>query len=158
MIKDLLSLSVVRSASFNHLLDKESFLYLYKSLVRPHLEYASVIWSPKIKKHQDIIEKVQRRATRLLTEMSHLSYTDRLLLTLGLPFLKYRRERTDVIQLFKITHGFDTVRISSTCPICNNPMFKPSLATQTRGHPSTTYLRTPSQLLFYQSVRQLEQA
>ena len=128
--------------TFKHL-DKESFLYLYKSLVRPHLEYASVIWSPKMKKHQDSIEKVQRRATRLLPEISHLSYTDRLL-TLGLPSLKYRRERTDshfynqlyyVIQLFKITHGFDTVSISSTCPICNNPMFKPSLDTQTRGHP-----------------------
>ena len=105
--------------TFKHL-DKESFLCLYKSLVRPHLEYALVIWSPKIKKHQDSIEKVQRRATRLLPEISHLPYTDRLS-TLGLPSLKYRRERTDVIQLFKITHRFDTVRISSTCPICNNP-------------------------------------
>ena len=87
-----------------------------------------------MKKHQDSIEKVQSRATRLLPEIAHLSYTDRLL-TLGLPSLKYRQERTDVLQLFKITHGFDTVSISSTCPICNNPMFKPSLATHTRGHP-----------------------
>ena len=43
--------------TFKHL-HKESFLYLYKSLVRPHLEYASVIWSPKINKRQDSIEKV----------------------------------------------------------------------------------------------------
>ena len=71
--------------TFKHL-HKESFLYRYKSPVRPHLEYASVIWSPKMKKHQDSIEKVQRRATRLLPEISHLSYTDRLL------------------TLFKITH------------------------------------------------------
>ena len=87
-----------------------------------------------MKKRQDNTEKVQRRATRLLPEISHLSYTG-MLLTLGLPSSKYRRERTDVIQLFKTTHGFDTVSISSTCPICNNPMFKPSLATQIRGHP-----------------------
>ena len=59
--------------TFRHL-DKESFLYLYKILVHPYLEYASVIWSPKMKKHQDSIEKVQRRATRLLPEISHLSY------------------------------------------------------------------------------------
>ena len=59
--------------TFKHL-DKESFLYLYKSLVRPHLEYVSVIWSRKMKKHQDSIEKVQIRATRLLPEISHLSY------------------------------------------------------------------------------------
>ena len=119
--------------TFEHL-DKESFLYLYKSLVCPHLEYASVIWSLKIKKHQDSIEKVQRRATRLFPEICHLSYTDRLL-TLGLPTLKYRRERADVIQFLKITHGFDTVSISSTCPICNNPIFTPSLVIQTCDHP-----------------------
>ena len=70
-------------------LNKESFLYLYKSLIRPHLEYAIVKWSPKIKKHEDNIEKVQRRAARLLPETSQLSYNDRLL-TLGLPTLKYR--------------------------------------------------------------------
>ena len=107
--------------TFKHL-DKESFLYLYKSLVHPHLEYALVIWSPKIKKHQDSTEKVQIRATRLLPEISHLSYTDRLL-TPGLPSLKYRRERTDVIQLFKITHGFDTVvvvHVQYAIILCSN--------------------------------------
>ena len=89
-----------------------------------------------MKKHQDSIEKVQRRATRLLPEKSHLSYTDRLLTVNPWSTLfKVQTERTDVIQLFKITHGFDTVSISSTCPICNNPMFKLSLATKTRGHP-----------------------
>ena len=51
--------------------------------------------------------------------------------------LQLGREITDGNQLFKITHGFDTVSISSTCPICNKSMFKPSLATQTRGHPYT---------------------
>ena len=45
--------------TFKHL-DKESFLYLYKSLVHPHPEYASVIWSPKIKKHQDKTHKKKR--------------------------------------------------------------------------------------------------
>ena len=78
------AMGLIRHA-FKHL-DKESFLYLYKSLAHPHLEYASVIWSPKIKKHQNSMEKVKRRATRLLPKTFHLSYTDRLL-TLGLPTL-----------------------------------------------------------------------
>ena len=76
----------------------------------------------------------EKKSHQLLPETFHLSYTD-MLLILGLPTLKYKRERTDVIQLFKITHGFLTVRISSTCPICNKHMFKQSLATQTHCHP-----------------------
>ena len=47
-------------------LDTEIFLTLYKSLVRPHLEYATVVWSPLYKKDRIAIENVQRRATRLV--------------------------------------------------------------------------------------------
>ena len=50
-------------------MDQEMFLTLYKSLVRPHLEYASVIWSPKFKKDKIAIENVQRRATRLVQSL-----------------------------------------------------------------------------------------
>ena len=46
--KDNSAVGMIRH-TFNHL-DKESVPYLYKSLVRPHLEYDSVIWSPQIKK------------------------------------------------------------------------------------------------------------
>ena len=47
-------------------MDKEMFLNLYKSIVRPHLEYATCVWSPQYKKDAITIENVQRRATRLL--------------------------------------------------------------------------------------------
>ena len=43
-------------------LDPEMFLTLYRSLVRPNLEYATVIWSPMYKKDRITIENVQRRA------------------------------------------------------------------------------------------------
>ena len=45
-------------------LDTEIVLNLYKSLVRPHLEYATFVWSPLYKKDRIAIENVQRRASR----------------------------------------------------------------------------------------------
>ena len=47
-------------------MDKDMFLHLYKSLVRPQLEYATSVWSPLYKKDMIAIENVQRLATRLL--------------------------------------------------------------------------------------------
>ena len=85
--------------SFTYM-DKSMFLNLYKTM-GPHLEYASPVWSPFLRKQQVAIENVQRRATRLLTNISHLSYKDRLIY-LGLPSLEYRRKRADMLQVFKI--------------------------------------------------------
>ena len=51
---------------------------LYKSIVRPHLEYGSNIWSVMHTKEAIQIENVQRRATKLVKNIQHLSYSDRL--------------------------------------------------------------------------------
>ena len=59
--------------SFKYM-DNDMFLQLFKSLVRPHLEYGSTVWSVASKKEAIIIENVQRRATRLIKEIQHLSY------------------------------------------------------------------------------------
>lgn len=85
---------------------KPMFLNLYKSLVRPHVEYATVICSPRLKKDKIAIENVQRRATKVLSNISHLPYHERLK-SLGLPSLEYRRERADMIQVFRIKSGLD---------------------------------------------------
>ena len=87
-------------------MDKTIFLHLYKSLVRPHLEYASTVWSPHLRKHQIAIENVQRRATKLLSNIQFLPYTDRLK-HLGIPSLEYRRLRADMLQVFKILFKYD---------------------------------------------------
>lgn len=69
--------------SFTHL-DQHNFKLLYKALVRPHLEYGHAVWYPHLRKHIDLLEQVQRRATRQVPGLAHLSYTDRLR-RLGLP-------------------------------------------------------------------------
>ena len=57
--------------SFTYL-DKDMFLLLYKALVRPHLKYANVIWHPIFKRQSIMIEKVQRRATKVLKKIANL--------------------------------------------------------------------------------------
>ena len=49
-------------------LDKDMFLKLYKALVRSHLEYGNVIWSPYLKRQSIQVERIQRRATKLVPE------------------------------------------------------------------------------------------
>ena len=119
--------------SFKYL-NKDIFKLLYKSMIRPHLEYGSVIWSPHLKKHMDAIERVQRRATKLVSEIKHLSYNDRLR-ALDLPTLKFRRDRADLIETYNILtqkHLLDTHCHCHLCP--DKQMFQRSLSTVTRGH------------------------
>ena len=54
-------------------LDKDTFLPLYKTMVRRHLDYAIAVWYP-YKKHITGIENVQRRATKELPGMKNLTY------------------------------------------------------------------------------------
>ena len=85
--------------SFIHL-DEESFLRLYKALVRPHLEYANPVWAPRFKRQAEVIENVQRRATKLIPGFNDLTYEERIR-KLKLPILKYRRLRGDLIKNIK---------------------------------------------------------
>ena len=71
------------------------------------------------------IENVQRRATRFVSNLKTLSYPERLK-TLGLPSMEYRRDRADMIQVYKILSGIDKVDKDLFFTMSNNP---------TRGHP-----------------------
>lgn len=73
-------------------------------MVRSHLEYANCIWSPYTVQDKKNIEKVQMRATKLIKEIKHLSYIERLKY-LKLPTLLYRRFRGDMIMVFKLLSG-----------------------------------------------------
>ena len=82
-------------------LDNKTFKLLYTSLVRPLLEYANPVWNPYKIKHIDMLENVQRRATKIMHGMEELSYPERLR-KIGLPSLTYRRHRGDMIEVYKI--------------------------------------------------------
>lgn len=101
-------------------------LRLYKSLVRPHLEYCVPAWSPHYVKDKVLIEKIQRRFSRMIPSIRKLSYEDRLK-ELGLWSLEDRRVRADLIEVYKIIHG-----ISSVDP---QTFFELSTHNRTRGHP-----------------------
>ena len=110
--------------SFEYL-NKEMFLKIYKTMVRPILEYGNLIWGPHFKLDQESIEKVQRRATRLLPSLRHLTYQQRLS-ELNLPSLEYRRMRGDMIFMYQIFHHL--INIDSDL------LFSSPHISTTRGH------------------------
>ena len=86
-----------------------SFALLYKTYVRCHMEYCVQAWNPYYRKDIDILEKIQRRATRMVPVLRHLSYSDRLQ-RLKLTSLEDRRQRGDLIEAYKIISGKENVR------------------------------------------------
>ncbi len=85
-------------------LDKDSMNTLYKSLIRPLLEYGHVIAYPRYEKDCKLIEGVQRRATKMVPQLHKCTYTDRLK-EMKLPSMYYRRDRGDMIECYKVTHN-----------------------------------------------------
>ena len=58
--------------NFIHM-DSRTFVMLYKAVVRPHVEYANSIWSPCKKGDIEAIEKVQKRATKLVISLKKVT-------------------------------------------------------------------------------------
>ena len=108
------------------LLDIQTLPLLFKTLVRPHLEYGNIIWGPFNKEDQRLVERVQRRATRLVPDVRHLPYQERLC-KLQLPSLLYRRRRGDVIMMYMLMNGHLNLN--------KEDFIQAAPSAGTRGHP-----------------------
>ena len=93
--------------------DKDTILRLYKSLVRPQLEYCIQVWNPYLKQDIEKLEKVQRRATKMIWGYKDLSYEERLK-RCGLTTLEKRRNRGDLIEAYKIITGKEALLSGSS--------------------------------------------
>jgi len=104
--------------------NKAVLLSLYKTLVRPSLEYCSPAWSPHYIKDKVLLERAQHRFTRMIPGLAKKDYPTRLKL-LGIWSLEERRNRADLIEVFKILRGQSAIPAS---------IFEMNADTRTRGH------------------------
>ena len=85
--------------------DHKVLIKAYTTYVRPVLESATCVWSPVYKKDIDLLERVQKRFTKMLYGMKEFSYVERLVF-LDLEPLELRRLKIDLVMYFKIVHGY----------------------------------------------------
>ena len=104
--------------------EKPTILSLYKSVVRPKLEYCIQAWRPHLAKDIELMERVQHRATKLISSLRKETYENRVKI-LGLTTLETRRLRGDLVEAFKVMKGFEDISW--------NKFFKMSLSKQLRG-------------------------
>ena len=81
--------------------DSTTFIRLYQVYVRPHLEYAVQSWCPWTEADIEVLERVQRRAVMMVSNLQGKSYEERLA-ELDMVTLETRRRSGDMIQTFKI--------------------------------------------------------
>ena len=91
-----------------HYRTKKNLVPIYKTFIRPKLEFSVAAWSPWMEMDKNVLEKVQERMIRLLSDAKGKSYEEKLR-DVGLTTLTQRRERGDAIEAFKTLNGFNHV-------------------------------------------------
>ena len=118
-------------------LREEILIPLYFSLVRPILDYGAQSWSPHLLGDIQTLERVQRRATKLIPDLSNLPYDERCR-RLGLQTLQQRRIRGDMIETYKLLHGYENIPPSKFFQRNNNGLRGHSLKLRKPDHWRTT--------------------
>ena len=109
---------------------KTNIINLYKTLVRPHLEYAIQAWRPYLLKDIEVLEKVQKRALNMIPELNNMDYLGKLKAA-KLTSLETRRQRADLLEVFKIMKGMEGLE--------PNKFFSFNTLSSTRGHKFKIY-------------------
>ena len=111
---------------------KDLFIFLHKTYVRPYLEYCVQLWCLYLPQNIDTLEKVQKRATKLVRELAKIPYESRLR-ELRIYSLYCRRQQEDLIETYKLLKGYydlDWTGFFTLSPVRN-----------TRGHHHKIYRR-----------------
>ena len=87
---------------------KKLIIPLYKAIVRPHLEDCIQAWRPYRKKDIDTLERIKRRATKIIPGLRDLSYEERLK-ECGLTTIDTGRLTRDQIEVFNILNGYENI-------------------------------------------------
>ena len=91
-----------------------NFNPLYKSLVRLHLEYDNIIWSPFLKSDINLLRTLNIEQLILFQTSIKLSYHHERLEKLDLPTLSYRRFHGSMTETFEILHDYYDDKCHST--------------------------------------------
>ena len=94
-----------------HFRDRYVFLQLYKTYVRPHVEFWVQSWSPWTAANKEVLEEVQKRAIRMVSGLRAVEYEDRLL-ELGMTTLQEMRHQADMTMVFKVLNGMEDVNMA----------------------------------------------
>ena len=105
MIAAKASATTIITRNFTYI-NINKFILLYKSVVRLLLDYCVPVWVLYKKGDIEVLDKVQKKATKIIPEIRHLPYRDRLKVPVcKLPTLHYRQVRGDMIEMYKILTG-----------------------------------------------------
>ena len=97
--------AVLRQITKNfHFRDRNIFKKLYVQYVRPHVEFASPVWSPWLEQDIQTLEKVQKKAVGMISGLKGENYIEKCK-ELKLDTLRLRRDKQDLQEMFKIMNG-----------------------------------------------------